>query len=1224
MPDAKTKIGSNEKSGRNGLKFLFRAGILLLLLLIVAYFIVTSSAFIQGVVIPRVEKTVNAKITVADVEFSPFTQLALHEVKITPEGREMLLSAKLIHARYSLLAILRGNILVEEVLLDAPTVSVVTNPDGSSNLDFLKSLSSSADTSRSQENSVDASGPTRLNIKSVALKNGTFRQTTTSKTGDKVVTELASLMVTASDIRNGGRGKLDFSGGLSLDKTTASPTAVASLQAMLGGSFTFDLTQDIIPGEARGAATFTVSRGTGEFADLNGLVAKLDCEVSPTEVKQLALRFDRGNKSLGEARVSGPFDSARQQGKLKLEILSIDRQVLNLFGAASGIDFVGTTVSAGCDVEFSKGGESIASNGRLEVARFQIKRQGQTTPELDLRCDYGVALDLASKTLQIKNVSLAVTQKSRALLQGELSNPMTLALGSNATNGTSEAVLTLALTDLNLADWKPFTGSDGPTGSVSAKVKLVTRPAGGQVVAQIESLVENLALGPGDQALRIGELSFNGVVTNQSPNLSVTAVMAARNISMPAVQGTPLEATLKLDASVAKSVAELRQCALQLTSTTRARNELSLKGTVDFSDTEAVTGKLALTADALDATRYYDLFDSKTQKAVAATPQTVTTNSVSANKDGGAVKLPLRNFIVEAAIGRFLLREVDVANFQTTIALDSRRVLLKPFQLTLNNAPITASVDVDMSEPGYKLDLTFDAKGVPIEPIANSFSPAQRGKAKGTASARIKLVTQPGDKQIAARIESLFENLALGLGDQILRIGEISINGGVTNQNQRQFVNADIATRNIFLPATQGTPLEAALKLEASIAKNVAELHQCGLRLTPTDRAANELSLVGSVDFSDMDAITGKLALTSAALDATRYYDLFDSNTQKAGDRNPQSATTNTVAASKEPDAVKLPFRNFVAEATIGRFYLREVDAANLQATLAVNGSRVLLKPFQLTLNNAPITATADVDLGMPGYKYDLSFNANGVPIEPLANSFSPDYRGKAQGRLIAGINVKGAGVTGANLRNTLAATADLNFTNANIQITGKSMKKVVGVISIALNAPELLSSPLDYVTTRIRAGEGKIEVSSFVAQSAVLHAESQGTIPITEVLMDSPLNQPVEVSLVRNLANKLSFANVPTNVPYMKLPDFVTIKGTLGNVDPKVDKTKLTGLTVLAVGAGVANIIGGKAGEQVGAAADLVSGLLGGKPADPGTNTTTTNQTKPVNILDLFKKPKK
>ncbi len=43
MADPKSKIGSNAKPGRNWLKFLFRAGILLLLLVVVAWLLIGAA-----------------------------------------------------------------------------------------------------------------------------------------------------------------------------------------------------------------------------------------------------------------------------------------------------------------------------------------------------------------------------------------------------------------------------------------------------------------------------------------------------------------------------------------------------------------------------------------------------------------------------------------------------------------------------------------------------------------------------------------------------------------------------------------------------------------------------------------------------------------------------------------------------------------------------------------------------------------------------------------------------------------------------------------------------------------------------------------------------------------------------------------------------------------------------------------------------------------------------
>ena len=104
-----------------------------ILLLVVVYFVGTSSAFLKGVILPRVSKSLNANVTVADASISPFKEVVFHNLKVQTGGQEPLVSAPEVRARYSLIDIVRGNIHVDELTLSAPTVIVVENPDGTHN-----------------------------------------------------------------------------------------------------------------------------------------------------------------------------------------------------------------------------------------------------------------------------------------------------------------------------------------------------------------------------------------------------------------------------------------------------------------------------------------------------------------------------------------------------------------------------------------------------------------------------------------------------------------------------------------------------------------------------------------------------------------------------------------------------------------------------------------------------------------------------------------------------------------------------------------------------------------------------------------------------------------------------------------------------------------------------------------------------------------------------------
>ena len=56
---------------------LFLLGVFVVVLVVV-YFVVTSSAFLQKRILPRVSESLNADVTVSSAELHPFSQVVLH------------------------------------------------------------------------------------------------------------------------------------------------------------------------------------------------------------------------------------------------------------------------------------------------------------------------------------------------------------------------------------------------------------------------------------------------------------------------------------------------------------------------------------------------------------------------------------------------------------------------------------------------------------------------------------------------------------------------------------------------------------------------------------------------------------------------------------------------------------------------------------------------------------------------------------------------------------------------------------------------------------------------------------------------------------------------------------------------------------------------------------------------------------------------------------------
>jgi hypothetical protein len=150
----------------------------------------------------------------------------------------------------------------------------------------------------------------------------------------------------------------------------------------------------------------------------------------------------------------------------------------------------------------------------------------------------------------------------------------------------------------------------------------------------------------------------------------------------------------------------------------------------------------------------------------------------------------------------------------------------------------------------------------------------------------------------------------------------------------------------------------------------------------------------------------------------------------------------------------------------------------------------------------------------------------------------------------------------------------------------------------------ELAKSPLDSIDARGDVASGKVNLQKAVVQSAAFLAEARGTVTLAEVLTNSALQIPVSISLSHGIAKNFGLASgeASANSAYEKLPDFYTMKGTVG--DPKNDINKLA----LAKVGGKAIIgIGSKLEGSTGQLFREAGSLFGGSP---GTNSQSkTNQ---------------
>ncbi len=1040
MPD--TPSPAPTKKPRRWLRRLAFAAGTFVVLLAAVYFIATSAFFLKSVILPKASAALNAQITISDASISPFSQVTLRDLKVQTTGAEPLVTAPEVRARYRLSDILHGNINVAEVALSSPTVTIIKNADGTSNLDpFTQPAKPGAkEEKKSAPTRNKSSKPIQLDLGKFALNNATVRLITQHQGGGRDLAELSSVNITLDNLKNGGTGQLNLEADITLDNQPPAPGTNASLQAKLKGNFELGLAQDLNLASVQGTTSLNVPKAGGALADLATLAVTLEADITPTEIKQAALRFQRAGADLGGVRASGTFDLAKSEGTLNVELLPIDQRLLNLVGANRGMDFGRTSIASSHQVTLTQAGKQISAKGQIKVSNLSVTLKDLTIPTVDLQFAYETAADLNQQSAVLRSLTLQGSQNQKPLLLASLSAPLNLAWGKTG-SPVGDAALNLAVTNLNFADWKAFAPAINAGGTANATWKITSQQAGKQLEFDLAAQIDHLS----------AQLGSN----------------------------------------------QIAETALNLTALGRA---------TDF--------------------KQYNL--ARYQLDIRRRDQPLATLSGSANFDAD--------------------KQEGDAKLLLDLFLDR---LLQAFP-----------------QPG--LNLTS-------------------GRAQLNAT-----LAQRSGAQTAA--------------------GSLSLDSLTGRSGERAFTN--LATAVSY---------DVGLKNPQMI-----DLRRARFTLAPTSRVStNTLDLTGNLNLANPNALEGALKLTADALDLTPYYDLVaeqpkptakpSTPSQTPASQSPPSAPP--AGGETEPAAVTLPVKLLTFDANLTRCCLRELEISNVVMSARVEGSRVTLKPVQLTLNGGPISADVDLDLGVPGYQYAVNFSANKLPVEPLANTFSPVYRGQAKGDLLARLAIKGAGITGPSLQKNLAGGGNLVFTNAHIQIVSPRAKALLTPIALVLGVNDLLKSPLNWLAADVKLGEGKINLSQCNVVSEAFTAGTAGEITLASVLTNSPIhNWPVNFALRRSLAERVNFVpkDAPPDSPYVTLPAFAKIAGTIGDPKTRTDK-----LALLQLGAQAVTALPGNVGKEAGKALDKFGGFLGG-PSAANTNTAATNTTPASKLLDLFKGKKK
>ena len=420
--------------------------------------------------------------------------------------------------------------------------------------------------------------------------------------------------------------------------------------------------------------------------------------------------------------------------------------------------------------------------------------------------------------------------------------------------------------------------------------------------------------------------------------------------------------------------------------------------------------------------------------------------------------------------------------------------------------------------------------------------------------------------------------------------------------------------------------LEVALDLDLGWNSQQLDIRPSSLKLTPTTQGGNNLKLSGQLPLIPSLASKGNLIIESPSMDLTSYYDLVSGSGEEETEASADSETV-TQQPAPEPAPLEVPMGELDVKLDIAKLIVRDLSVKSLKAHALWQTNKLTLKPISMTINEGPLNADLAMDFTKPNWGYALAFQADQIPLQAFADTLDPSKKGQVSGMLSGQANWSGAGLMEPALQQNLNGSMSVKYSDANIELVSPKVRLLMTPITALLRLPELLKAPINGIETNLKVEKQTLALNEFKVLSDAFQVQAAGDIPLDNVLTNSVLNLPVGFYLERSIAKKSSLipSGAPKDTPFVKLPDFVKMEGTIGAPKTKTDKLVLSGMLMksaaglpLNVGEGAVNVLKDVGGFLTGDSKKSDADKDGKVEEDSGG---VLEQVNPLKLFNNFRK---
>ena len=250
------------------------------------------------------------------------------------------------------------------------------------------------------------------------------------------------------------------------------------------GEFRLNLRESGFPKTASIKLPLSFVNAVGHFEDLETAVGELNLSIDPLTINQSGVRFSRDDKLLGSLLFSGPYDSAKREGRVDIETTPLTRPLLNLMGAVSGIDFGESVLRAEGTADWAFGGSVLSMRGKIEGNSVELIKEDARTPKTEVRGDYSFQYNHPDETLLIQKLQFTAASRGTNWFSGKLGSPVIISWG-DARPGIREPVFDLSVKHFDAEAWGTFFLLDLPPGTFSVDATTTIQRDGQKFLSEI-------------------------------------------------------------------------------------------------------------------------------------------------------------------------------------------------------------------------------------------------------------------------------------------------------------------------------------------------------------------------------------------------------------------------------------------------------------------------------------------------------------------------------------------------------------------------------------------------------------------------------------------------------------------------------------------------------------------------------------------------------------------